>query len=147
MSKSRVNAKIGKNCLIFASHQAFIMKIWFKQILLLVIGLFVAIIMPAQNLPVLQADPAIRTGVLPNGTTYYIVSNSTIKGVADFALVQKTGTANIQDTASFKAIRTAQDALNSLPRCLAPTAQSYMTAHGAVPGPGGFGLLPPASAF
>lgn len=114
------------------------MKIWFKQILLLVIGLFVAIIMPAQNLPVLQADPAIRTGVLPNGTTYYIVSNSTIKGVADFALVQKTGTANIQDTASFKAIRTAQDALNSLPRCLAPTAQSYMTAHGAVPGPGGF---------
>ena len=114
------------------------MKLCFKQILLLVIGLMFAIIMPAQELPVLQADPAIRTGVLPNGTTYYVVSNSTIKGVADFALVQKTGTENIQDTAASKAVRTAQDALNSLPRCLAPTVQSFMTSHGAVPGADGF---------
>ena len=114
------------------------MKLWCKQILLLAIGLCGTIIMPAQNLPVLPADPAVRTGVLPNGTSYYVVSNPTVKGLADFALVQKTGTSNIQDPSASRAVSVAQGSLGALQRCLAPTLQSYVTSHGSLPGPDGF---------
>lgn len=114
------------------------MKIYIKQILLPVVGLLIAIIMPAQNLPVLPADPAIRTGVLPNGTAYYVVTNPTVKGIADFALVQKTGTENIPDTAAYRAVSVAKGALEALPRCLAPSLQTYVTSHGSLPGPDGF---------
>ena len=114
------------------------MKLWCKQILLLAIGLCGTIIMPAQTLPVLPADPAVRTGVLPNGTSYYVVSNPTVKGLADFALVQKTGTSNIQDPSASRAVSVAQGSLGALQRCLAPTLQSYVTSHGSLPGPDGF---------
>lgn len=102
------------------------------------IGLCAAIIMPAQDVPVLPPDSAIRYGTLPNGMSYYIVSNPTIKGLADFALVQKTGTGNIPDSASFLAVSTARDALDVLPRCTAPSLQDYFTSHGAAPGRDGF---------
>ena len=45
--------------------------------------------MPAQKLPSLQKDASITKGDLPNGISYYLVTNSTMKGVADFALVRK----------------------------------------------------------
>lgn len=45
--------------------------------------------MPAQNLPSLQKDGSITKGELSNGISYYLVTNSTMKGVADFALVRK----------------------------------------------------------
>lgn len=109
-----------------------------KQIFLVVIGLCAAIIIPAQDLPVLPPDPAIKTGTLPNGTAYYIVSNPTIKGLADFALIQKTGVGNIPDTASFRAVTVARDALDALPRCKAPSLQAYVTSHGVAPGRDGF---------
>ncbi|MGN0210382.1 MAG: M16 family metallopeptidase, partial [Muribaculaceae bacterium] len=41
-----------------------------------------------QELPL---DPAIRTGVLPNGMTYFIRHNETPKGQADFYIAQKVG--------------------------------------------------------
>ena len=45
--------------------------------------------MPAQNLPALQKDATITKGELANGISYYLVTNTTMKGVADFALVRK----------------------------------------------------------
>lgn len=102
------------------------------------IGLCVAIIIPAQTLPVLPSDSAIKNGTLPNGTSYYIVSNPTIKGLADFALVQKTGTGNIPDSASFLAVTAARNALDALPRCVAPSLQTYVTSHGSTYGRDGF---------
>lgn len=45
--------------------------------------------MPAQNIPALQKDASITQGALPNGISYYLVTNSTMKGFADFALVRK----------------------------------------------------------
>lgn len=114
------------------------MMLRIKQMILMAIGLCAAIIMPAQDLPVLPPDPAIRYGTLPNGTGYYIVSNPTIKGLADFALVQKTGTGNIPDSASFLTVSTARNALDALPRCTAPSLQAYVTSHGASPGRDGF---------
>ena len=52
----------------------------------------ISINVPAQNLPALQKDGSITTGQLSNGISYYLVTNSTMKGVADFALVRKGST-------------------------------------------------------
>lgn len=45
--------------------------------------------MPSQNLPPLQKDASITKGELPNGISYYLVTNPKIKGFADFALVRR----------------------------------------------------------
>lgn len=114
------------------------MKTWVKCILCVVASFAAAIIMPAQDLPVLPVDKAVRTGVLPNGTGYYIVSNPTFKGVADFALVQRVGTDNVSDTASYRAVTVARDALCMLPRTGGISVQEYFTSHGVTPGKEGF---------
>ena len=59
----------------------------------------ISINVPAQNLPALQKDGSITTGQLSNGISYYLVTNSTMKGVADFALVRK----GLTDTLSARA--------------------------------------------
>ncbi|MBR5834655.1 MAG: hypothetical protein IKY66_00660 [Bacteroidales bacterium] len=92
----------------------------------------------AQNLPVLTPDKAIKTGVLPNGMTYYIVANPSSKGVADFALVQKVGTENISDTSSTRAVAVSRESLSALPRCSGGTVQDFFTSHGVTPGENGF---------
>ena len=51
--------------------------------------LAISISMPAQNLPPLQKDASIAQGELVNGISYYLVTNPSMKGVADFALVRK----------------------------------------------------------
>ena len=43
----------------------------------------------AQSLPSIPAASGVVTGTLPNGISYYLVSNPSVKGHADFALVQK----------------------------------------------------------
>ena len=40
----------------------------------------------AQNVPPLPVDPSVTYGVLPDNISYYIVSNPTDKGFADFCL-------------------------------------------------------------
>ena len=94
--------------------------------------------MPAQNLPVLSPDKAIKAGVLPNGTSYYIVANPAVKGVADFALVQKTGMDNVPDSSSYRALSVARDALAALPRCGGGSVQEFFASHGVTPGKDGF---------
>jgi len=108
------------------------------QLVLFVVGLLYSIIMPAQNLPVMAPDKAVKTGTLPNGTSYYIVSNQAIKGMADFALVQKTGTDNIDDTSSFKTVSIAREALSVLPRSGGRSVQDFFMSHGVNPGRDGF---------
>ncbi len=108
------------------------------QLVLFVVGLLYSIIMPAQNLPVMAPDKAVKTGTLPNGTSYYIVSNQAIKGMADFALVQKTGTDNLDDTSSFKTVSIAREALSVLPRSGGRSVQDFFMSHGVNPGRDGF---------
>ena len=108
------------------------------QLVLFVVGLLCSIIMPAQNLPVMAPDKAVKTGTLPNGTSYYIVSNQAIKGMADFALVQKTGTDNLDDTSSFKTVSFAREALSVLPRSGGRSVQDFFMSHGVNPGRDGF---------
>jgi predicted Zn-dependent peptidase len=45
--------------------------------------------MPSQELTRLKQEDFITIDTLPNGVTYYLVTNSSMKGIADFALVRK----------------------------------------------------------
>lgn len=56
--------------------------------LVLLTGVFSA---KAQELPQLPQDPALITGKLDNGLTYYIRHNETPRGQADFYIAQKVG--------------------------------------------------------
>lgn len=114
------------------------MNLWCKQIFLLLISILCANFIYAQNIPVLPSDPAISTGRLSNGTSYYIVENKSVKGLADFALVQNTGVGNLADSASMQAVSVAREALDSMPRCLAPSVQTFFTSHGVTPRREGF---------
>lgn len=116
----------------------FVMKLYFKKIFLLIAGLLTAIIVPAQDLLVLPSDGSIRSGILPNGTSYYVAANSTVKGVADFALIQKTGRMNIPDSLTSRLVPVSREALASMPRCKDSSVQDFFTAHGVVPGRDGF---------
>ena len=65
------------------------MKNGFVRLAALVSGLIISITVPAQDLPVLPADAAIRHAVLPNGLNCYVAANPAVKGFADYALVSK----------------------------------------------------------
>lgn len=66
------------------------MRKLFKKAILFMTALcgFTAAAQMDQPLPL---DPAVRTGQLPNGMTYYIRHNETPKGQADFYIAQKVG--------------------------------------------------------
>ena len=104
------------------------MKSLSKILFLSLTGLFCTMIVPAQELPVLTPDKAISSGTLPNGTNFYIVANPSVKGLVDFALVQKTGTENINDTDSYRAVSEARKTLSS----------GFFPSHGATLGKDGF---------
>ena len=63
-----------------------------KKKLLLCIGLFAATCLYAQGTTeTLPQDPAVRTGKLKNGLTYYIRHNAKEPGLADFYIAQRVG--------------------------------------------------------
>ena len=114
------------------------MKTRYKQFFACVSALLLAISVPAQDLPVLPSDPAVKQGVLPNGMSYYISQNTASKGMADFALVQKTGLYTSSDSAASEAVGLARRALEYVPRLRTRSPQAFMTAHGAAAGRNGF---------
>ena len=116
------------------------MKLGLRQIIAVIPALFLAIVTPAQDLPKMPADQAVTAGVLPNGLSYYIVSNTYEKGLADFALIQKTGTLSVPDslTVDSDAVKVARQALTSLPRLKNDSPQDFFIRHGAVPGRNGY---------
>lgn len=110
------------------------MKKAFKYILSLAAFLLLLLTSAAQELPLMPADPAGQTGSLPNGMSYYLVTNPTTDGTADFALVQRTGTSDAGELA----LDAAKDALTSLPRLRNISTQSFLASHGVAPGKDGF---------
>ena len=92
----------------------------------------------AQSLPLLPADPAVLSGVLPNGMSYYLVNNPTTKGMADFALIQRTGYQTSSNEADELAFSVAQDAITVLPRLQSSSPQAFLSSHGVLPGKDGF---------
>ncbi len=111
------------------------MNLGFRKILAMFAGLFLAINMPAQDIPLLPGDPAVLAGVMPNGMSYYLVSNPDEKGVADFALVQKTGVLTPPEQDSVQVRQTAEKALTSLKRI---DAGKYFANHEIIPERKGF---------
>ena len=109
---------------------------------LYIVTLLFVLIIPwmsvAQNLPLLPKDNSVNQGVMPNGMTYYVVGNSSAKGMADFGLVQKTGRSTVGDSLSGKVVDVAKDALAQLSRLGSKSPQSFLTAHGVNPGKDGF---------
>ena len=107
-----------------------------KHIFISLIYLFLAVTLKAADLPKLPVDPAVTKGVLPNGMSYYLVSNPTSKGVADFALVQRTGSRTSSD---IQAIALAKNVLADVPqigRGISP--QKFFSSNGSNPGVDGY---------
>ena len=92
----------------------------------------------AQEIATLPSDPAVQSGVLPNGTHWYVVSNPYVKGTADFAVVQMTGSGTIPSIGRETVVALSQEALAGQPRLLSPSVQDYFIRYGSVPGPEGF---------
>lgn len=74
----------------------------------LVSSLILSITVPAQELPVLPADAAIRHAVLPNGLNCYVTGNPAVKGFADYALVSKEDGSTLR---YFRDMQTADEKL------------------------------------
>ena len=105
-----------------------------------------SIVVPAQDIPSLPSDRAVTNGVLPNGMSYYLVSNKSSLGRADFALVQKTGSDNCTDTSDTCALlplHIAKSALTSLPRIADVSPQTFIIRQGAMPSKDGFVTVTP----
>ena len=109
-----------------------------EHIVLCLIGLVVSINLSAQKIHVLPADPAIKNGVLPNGMTYYVASNPDLKGMADFALVQRVGASNVDEVCAAEVMEHSQSALASQPRVLPGSVQDFFLHQGVEPGRKGF---------
>lgn len=74
----------------------------------------------AQGLPALKMASEITVGELPNGISYYLVTNQTAKGYADFALVQKGQTSPVQ----------AREAITELPHFQKKSPYHFLSQHG-----------------
>lgn len=108
------------------------------KIFCVLFGLLSAVCIQAQKLPVLASDPAVKKGTLPNGLTYFIATNPSAAGHADFALVQKVGTAVVEDTLRDRPLELAKEALSGLPRILAPSPLQWLARHSVAPSKEGF---------
>ena len=80
---------------------SFIMERRFKICLAL---LFLCVMMQAQALSSLGVPKEISLGKLPNGIDYYLVTNATEKGFADFALVRKSACDAVADRAALDSL-------------------------------------------
>ena len=92
----------------------------------------------AQDIAVLPSDPAVKSGVLPNGTQWYVASNSYVEGVADFAVVQLTGYDTVEGVEKDSLVSLSREALASQPLLLSPSVQEFFISKGSLPGPEGF---------
>lgn len=83
----------------------------------------------------MPADKAVVSGVLPNGINYYVVANSDTRGMADFALVQKSGS-TFGDRVSTSEI--SDRMLSCLPALDNLSPRKFFRRNGVVPKDGRF---------
>ena len=103
-----------------------------------IVGLLAATFVQGQKIPTLPVDPAVKSGTLPNGLTWYVATNPSVKGVADFALVQMVGAATDAGLGKDKVVEASQASLEAQPHLLSPSVQDYFTRLGVIPGVEGF---------
>ena len=87
----------------------------------------------AQPFAVLPDTPDLKKGVLPNGISYYIFQNTSLKGIADFALVQKTGLSDEGPGETGRVKEYAKDLLSWSERLGLDSPQQMMVRRGAIP--------------
>lgn len=116
----------------------FVMKKGIRHIFMAALTLLLPGLLYAQDIPLLPSDPAVTCGVLPDGMSYYVATNGTLKGFADFALVQRTGLATVPDSLSSLVAKAAADAMDSLPHFAGKSPAEFLAGHGCGPGPEGF---------
>lgn len=107
-------------------------KIFFS----LVLGMFSAFSVLAQDLPTLPSDPAIHQGTLPNGTRWMISVNPAERQTADFALVQKVGTRT--PGLGAKSRELAGRNMSALPHFRKQTPVQFLASKGIMPGKEGY---------
>ena len=115
------------------------LKMRILRLFALASGLFLSIFALAQDIPVLQADPAVSSGVLPNGTSYFIASNPSLKKSADVAIVQRTGLCTTESAEYVCAF--SRDILSSVGRTGGRGFQKFMQNYGAEYGKDGFATV------
>lgn len=72
------------------------MKVGLVRIYVVLACLLSAIIVPAQELPLMPQDAGIKCCVLPNGLSCYVAVNRSSKGMADFAVFKRDYSGNDQ---------------------------------------------------
>lgn len=95
------------------------MKFFGKYIAFLVL-LFAPLSAFCQDLPSIAKASEINTGTFSNGVSYYIVSNGTSKGYAEFALVQRGALS----------VKAARESLADLPHFVGKSPCEYLASKG-----------------
>lgn len=90
--------------------------------------LLLPLIAASQDLPALKKSAAIHRGTLPDGVSYYLVPNTTTKGYANFAVVQKRGSD----------VGPARRLLRRLPHFTKVAPYDFEASKGVGYGPGGY---------
>lgn len=111
-------------------------KMRVKHTFISLMCIFLASFISAADLPQLPKDPAVMKGALPNGMTYYIVSNPSSKGVADFALAQRTGCGTSSDIMPVALSKAVLAELPHIGGGVSP--QKFFSSNGATPTTDGF---------
>ena len=78
--------------------------------------------------PQMPQDPALSSGVLPNGIAYYIVANPSEKGMAEFAFVRRMA---VPDSLRGRAVYDARYSVTDIPRFSPATVRDYAARYGA----------------
>ena len=104
---------------------------YITSLVLALIGMCAA----AQELPEMPADPSVKSGVLPNGTNYYVMANADTKGLADFALVQKSGKTFSEGSSQQQK---TEELLTSIPVLNGKSPRKFFSRNGVVPYNGRF---------
>lgn len=95
------------------------MKAGFARIFVVIlVGMIHAIILPAQDIPLMPQDPAVKCQVLPDGLTCFVAENHSSKGMADFALIKRDYTGNDRVCLLEDVIVSSETALDSSLICL-----------------------------
>lgn len=130
--------------LFLHQHRSF-MKISFRKYFLVsVLSALIPISVPAADLPVLPTSKNISSGKLANGVNYYIVSNPSYKGMADIALVQKTGYDDESSESRGSARVNMRGSLTELPHFPGKASPfRFLSSKVVLPSPDGFARVRP----
>ena len=107
-------------------------------IFLILLALVIPTNVPASQLPSLPSASNIRKGLLDNGVTYFLVTNSIEKGKADMALVQKGGWGDENLVTMGSTSVNAMGSLSSLPHFKTQTPYKFLAGNCIWPGQDGY---------